>query len=191
MKRLERVALVAASLTVVLGFVPATQASADGPTLVGSQRDTAYADNSTIPDGTFVADDVDLTEPIFLTGGERTLLGSPTETPLLAASNPTFIFSSIGTAWFTYQWTSGSLWGLNNNSTHTYVFFATEGSTQTGCVQGLGYNPNDNWKAYWYGGGSSCGHSGSVLAPWGNCVGIPKLRAKTAFSPQLFAGQWR
>jgi hypothetical protein len=147
--------------------------------------------SDTVPPGTRVADDVDLSEPVVLSNGETIVLGEPTEpSPIQTLAATSFTFGVMGTSWQQFQWTTGSYWGLNDEVIKTYAYRATEGSNQSGCVHGLGYDPNNNWKATWYSSGSSCGQSGTIRAHWGNTIAVPKIRAKSTIIVTLFAGMW-
>ncbi|MFF3671083.1 hypothetical protein [Microtetraspora malaysiensis] len=148
---------------VVISGINATAASAD-----------PAPSNSKLPEGIWVAPDVDLSKPTVHSDGPNSL----------AACGP-YDGAGLPTGWRTYQWTDCSYIGSTASATKGYAWNSPNWSAAEGCGQGMGYRSGS---PYWIGLG--CGKSGRGTADWGNVIGVPKFQSIGITPPSITPITW-
>lgn len=171
-----------------IAIVPTTQAVASD-TASGSPSAT-IVDPGDIPEGTYIAPGVDLSDPIISLKGHPTELDSenvhaskPPDDVASAACGPYAAYAPPFT-WST--WKAGcSVLGWDDSATKGYHWGVPAWSDGQACAQGKGFHPSG---AYWISLG--CGTGGNGTVHWGNVIAYPKFKNRSIAAPLGCPTSW-
>jgi len=135
-----------------------------------------------------VDSDVALADPVTRSDG-KTVKITARGTQAVAARVIMYDFTAIPIMVLTYRWTRESYWGLTRNTTKIYTWsIKDQRANQSASVQGMGFRSSDG-RVTWYYAGQ--GKKGGATVPWGNTIGIPKIKVVSNIITTVAVGTWR
>ena len=128
-------------------------------------NNAAFADSApAVPEGVFVEEDVDLTQPH---------VDAPSRSRSATSCN--VLYSAITPLGFSFsgefRWLACSYWGYKKKKKKNYQWYVSPQSSSMACAQGMGFRSG---APYWASLG--CGESGAKALDWGMVIAYPKIK---------------